>query len=242
MPLQSHWHNIRMASPTTSDQTSTLCSVLLLLLSLVPIWSRQAKWPGQTFSHFAKQCSLSSSCSFNTHCGLFFLCTNWFGCFLEIMWRLSIHKVPSERELLGLTAPYSITCWGAPSTSTVFWGTNQESSSCGYQKGVFKASRHDLFMYRKGKNNPKSIGGRLQSTVRNVLDDITWSCHGRANTIQVTYFRWACSGRCAVPALSATQRKVRPARQTAAAELLKWSKSKAWRGQEALLVLRGNVS
>lgn len=40
----------------------------------------------------------------------------------------------------------------------------------------------------------------------------------------------------------AAHRKVRPAGWIVAEELLKWSKSKPWRGQEELFMLRGNVS
>lgn len=50
------------------------------------------------------------------------------------------------------------------------------------------------------------------------------------------------AGRGAKPAPVAARRKVRAAGWEARAELLKWSKSKAWRGWEGLFMLRGNAS
>jgi len=88
---------------------------------------------------------------------------------------------------------------------------------CGYQKGAFKASSHDLYIYKpqgKGKNSPKSFGGRLQSAVRSQLADVTPSC--RELTAEQTPSRSPAPGelghgRGAELARTAARRKVRPA-------------------------------
>lgn len=84
----------------------------------------------------------------------------------------------------------------------------------------------------KGKNNPKNIGERLKSAEKPAKGHHKKvpGARGRADTIWVTHSRYVGAGRGAEPAPVAARRKVRAAGWEARAELLKWSKSKAWRG------------
>lgn len=63
--------------------------------------------------------------------------------------------------------------------------------------------------------------------------------HCAGHLLQVSW----CGQRCSPSPNNCTEREVRPAGgETAAAEVLKQSKSKAWRSQEELFMWRGNVS
>lgn len=113
----------------------------------------------------------------------------------------------------------------------------------GYQKEVFKASSHGLYIYEphgKGKNNAESIGGRPQSPVRSPLDATARSC-------QELMGEWPplkCAGgwqRCSTSLDGCSGNGETPG-WMAPVGLPKWSKAKAWRGQEELFLLRGNIS
>lgn len=169
---------------TRWDQTSTQPKVPSLSLSHLvqaghgngtnrcpayPQWC-----PSLSHSKHRAFCTRGRDFAFHTHLGL---CLVW------------IHSATCLKSCEGLTFIRSHGngegffsskgCWVVHSTSIAFLGKIGKAPLCRYQTWAFKASRHNLYVYKpkgKSKNNPKSIEGMLQSTVRGPLDAITWSC------------------------------------------------------------------